>query len=158
VVKDRSLFRPEMRTTPGACVASPCRMLVELRPLTLLALRIREASIEEIGKTGVVIGERVFEIEDGEAGLLHRRGGKYLQSILFLPSRQGIVALFFAARQNDRRSARSSTCSWQGEHSAGNCKRAKTPCKHSSNTYICIRRSRKSGSINNKLFASTVGH
>jgi len=96
MVKDRSLFGPEVGATLGAGVASASRMLVELRPLTLLALRIREASIEEIQKTGVVIGECVFEVEDGKVLLLHRRGGKYLNRTLPVPSRQGIVALFFS--------------------------------------------------------------
>ena len=92
MVKDRSLLRPQVRTTLGASEAGAGRMLVELRPLTLRTLCIRKACIEEETQTGSVIRKRFVEIEDGELLRLHRRGGKYLNRTLPVPSRQGIVA------------------------------------------------------------------
>lgn len=48
MVKDRSLFREQVSTALGAGIASPSRMLVELRAFALRTLRRREASLEEI--------------------------------------------------------------------------------------------------------------
>lgn len=63
-----------MRATVPAGVTGPCRVLVELHSPALRTLRGREASLEEIGEAGVVIGELLFEVEDGEAG--HTRRGR----------------------------------------------------------------------------------
>lgn len=62
MVKDRSLFGKQVSASLGACVTSPCRMLVELRPLALRTLWLREPCIEKINETSSVIGERVFEV------------------------------------------------------------------------------------------------
>ena len=93
MIEDRAFFREEMRTALRTGVASTSRVFVELRGATLPALRFREPCLEEIGKTGGVVGEGVLEVENGEAWRLHAVGRMYLQPIPVLPSRQGIIAL-----------------------------------------------------------------
>lgn len=67
MIEDRSFLRPDMRAAIPAGVTSAGGVLIELHSFALRTLRIREASLEEIGKASVVIGELLFEVEDGEA-------------------------------------------------------------------------------------------
>lgn len=73
-----------MRATLGAGVTGTSRVLVELRGTALPALRIREPCLKEIGQTGFVIVERVFEIENRKAGRLHAVGEKMSTSYSYL--------------------------------------------------------------------------
>jgi len=95
MIEDRPLFRPQVGAALGTSETSAGRMLVELRALALRTFRIRESCLEKEPQTGFVIGKGLVEVENGEAGRLHGRGGKYLKATHLVPSCQGIVTIFF---------------------------------------------------------------
>jgi len=71
MIEDCALFRPQVSASLGTCEASAGWVFVELCTTALCTLRIRKSCSEKEPKTRFIVGECLFEVENGEALSFH---------------------------------------------------------------------------------------